>query len=96
MITGTMMFVGLLVWALLSFVVYACYVLAIAFTLWMVVDAAKMDRFLWVVLIVGVPVIGPVVYFFVEKKKEYKRVPKLFAEKKEGEEEEYHEKASNS
>lgn len=89
-----MMFVGFLMWALLSFVVYACYVLVVAFTLWMVVDASKMDRFLWVVLILGVPVVGPVVYFFVEKKHEYKRAKHMHIERSETEEQ--HERAPDT
>jgi hypothetical protein len=69
------MFFGLLVGFLMSFIVYCAYILVIAFMLWMAVDAAKQDRFWWVVIIFGVPVIGGAVYFFTEKKHEYAKAP---------------------
>lgn len=56
---------------IMTLVVYAAYIFVIAFTLWMVVDAAKQDRFWWVVLIIGIPFVGSGVYFFTEKKHEY-------------------------
>lgn len=56
-------------------IVYSAYILIIAFTIWMAVDAAKQDRFWWVVLTIGVPVIGPAVYYYTEKKHEYAKVP---------------------
>lgn len=79
---------------LVGVVTYTAYVLAISFTAWMAVDAAKQDRFLWLVLIVGVPLIGPVVYFFVEKKHEYKRAQVRHVHKSETEEQ--HEKAPDT
>lgn len=68
-----MLFFGLILGALATLVVYGAYILLIAFTLWMAVDAGKQDRFWWVVLIVGIPVIGSAVYFITEKKHEYAR-----------------------
>lgn len=68
-----MLFFGLIIGALATLVVYGAYILLIAFTLWMAVDAGKQDRFWWVVLIIGVPVIGSAVYFITEKKHEYAR-----------------------
>ncbi len=54
---------------------YSVYVLILAFMFWMVVDAGKQDRFWWVVVIIGVPVVGAAVYFFTEKKHEYAKAP---------------------
>ncbi len=62
---------GLVFGALITLVIYGAYILLIAFTLWMAVDAAKQDRFWWVVLIIGIPFVGSGVYFFTEKKHEY-------------------------
>ena len=56
-------------------VVAASYIIMIAFTIWMIVDAGKQDRFWWLVLIIGVPVIGAAVYYFTEKKHEYRSAP---------------------
>lgn len=79
---------------LVTVITYVAYVLIISFTAWMVVDAAKQDRFWWVVLVVGVPVVGPTVYFFVEKKHEYKRAHIHHVHKSETEEQ--HEKAPDT
>lgn len=54
---------------------YSSYVLMISSMVWMAVDAAKQDRFWWVVLIVGAPVLGAAVYFLTEKKHEYAKAP---------------------
>jgi uncharacterized membrane protein YeiB len=86
-----MVVLSLMFGLLFSVFVYVLYILAIAFTLWMVVDASKQDRFWWVVLIVGVPLVGPCTYFFVEKKHEYAKVPIKHVHKSETEEE--HERA---
>jgi uncharacterized membrane protein YeiB len=51
------------------------YVLCISFMLWMVVDAAKNDKFWWIVLIVALPLVGAVVYYFVEKHHDYAKLP---------------------
>ncbi len=80
---------------LITLLMYVIYILAIAFTLWMVVDAGKQDRFWWVVLIIGVPIIGPVAYFFVEKKHEYAKVPIKHVHKSETEEEHEHAPKAN-
>jgi peptidoglycan/LPS O-acetylase OafA/YrhL len=77
MISGIMLGIGFLSWAIISFTLYACYVAIFSFTFWMAIDAGKADRFLWIVIIVGVPIIGPATYFFVEKKREYKRITKM-------------------
>ena len=55
-------------------VVYAAYIVLIAFTIWMMIDAAKQDRFWWIVIILGLPVVGSVVYFYTEKKHEYAKI----------------------
>lgn len=51
------------------------YILIGAFILWMSIDAGKQDRFWWLVVIVGIPIIGAVVYYFTEKKHEYAKAP---------------------
>lgn len=56
---------------LLRFVVYGFYIVAASFVIWMAVDAAKQDKFFWLVIIVGIPVLGSIVYYYVEKKKDY-------------------------
>ncbi len=66
-----MLFIGLLVGAIVTLIVYIAYMLIIAFTLWMVVDAAKQDRFWWVLICIAVPIIGSAVYYLTEKKHEY-------------------------
>ena len=62
---------GILMGMAITLVVYSAYIFVIAFTLWMAVDAAKQDRFWWIVLIIGIPFVGSGVYFFTEKKHEY-------------------------
>jgi uncharacterized membrane protein (DUF485 family) len=69
-----MILFGIILGAFMTLVVYGAYILLIAFTLWMAVDAAKQDRFGWVVLIVGIPIIGGGVYYFTEKKHEYAKI----------------------
>lgn len=81
-----LVFLGIVAAFLFSLLMYVLYILVIAFTLWMAVDASKQDRFWWVVLVVGVPIIGPLVYFFVEKKHEYKRAKHMHVERSETEE----------
>lgn len=66
---------NLLFGVLITFIVAACYIIMIAFTVWMLIDAGKQDRFWWLALIIGVPVIGAAVYYFTEKKHEYRQVP---------------------
>ena len=85
-----MFFFSLVFALLLSVFIYALYMFVIAFTLWMVVDAGKQDRFWWLLLVVGVPVIGPAVYFFVQKKHEYKHASRMHVERSETEEQHEH------
>lgn len=66
-----MVVLGILMGMVMTLMVYGAYIFVIAFTLWMAVDAAKQDRFWWVVLIIGIPFVGSGVYFFTEKKHEY-------------------------
>lgn len=72
-------FLGVIVFALLM----VLFVFVSSFVVWMTVDAAKQDKFWWLVLIVGIPFIGAVVYFFVEKEGEYAKIPEIHEEKKE-------------
>lgn len=66
-----MLVFGLIMGALMTLVMYMAYIVVFAFTLWMAVDAGKQDRFWWIVLILGIPFIGSIVYYFTEKKHEY-------------------------
>lgn len=66
---------GLILGALMTVVVYCAYILIISFTLWMAIDAGKQDRFWWLTLIIGIPVIGSAAYFFTEKKHVYAEAP---------------------
>jgi hypothetical protein len=63
----------------------------IAFTVWMIIDAGKQDRFWWLTLIIGVPVIGAAAYYFTEKKHEYRSAPLHYVHISETEQQ--HEKA---
>ena len=63
-------FIGVLIFAIANII----GLLGISFILWMAVDAAKTDKYWWIVLIVGVPLIGAIIYFFVEKKHEYAKI----------------------
>jgi hypothetical protein len=65
------LFVGLLVGMIVTAIVFSAYVLLGVFIFWMAVDAAKQDRFWWVVLVLGIPGIGAAVYYVTEKKHEY-------------------------
>lgn len=58
---------NILVLAITNFI----FLSILAFVFWMAVDASKGDKYWWVVLILGIPLIGALVYFFVEKKHEY-------------------------
>lgn len=75
--------IGALVFVSLMFL----YVLAAAFVIWMSVDAAKQDKFWWLVLVIGLPLIGAIVYYFVEKKGDYMKTTPVHTEKKEAKEE---------
>lgn len=57
--------------------VAAIYIFSIAFTLWMAIDAGKQDKFWWLLLIIGIPLVGAVIYYFVEKKGDYAKMPKI-------------------
>lgn len=86
-----MLLFGFIVSVIVSGVVAFCYIVLFAFTIWMMVDAAKQDRFWWLVLVLGVPVVGPAVYYFTEKKHEYVKAEPHHIH--ESETEEQHEKA---
>lgn len=58
-----------------TLIVYGAFSVIISFTLWMIVDAAKQDRFWWIVIIWAIPGIGPAVYYLTEKKHEYAKLP---------------------
>ena len=62
---------GFLLDGVVLVVVYLCYIIPASFIIWMAVDAAKQDKFFWLIIIVGLPLIGSLVYYFVEKKKDY-------------------------
>jgi uncharacterized membrane protein YeiB len=85
-----MLFIGFLLGMMLTMLVYGMYIIVGAFILWMAVDAGKQDRFWWVVLILGIPVIGAFVYYFTEKKHEYARAPVHHVHESETEEQHEH------
>jgi ABC-type multidrug transport system fused ATPase/permease subunit len=85
------MLFGMIFGALVTLVVVFCYIITISFTVWMIVDAGKQDRFWWLTFIIGVPIIGPAVYYFTEKKHEYIKAP--IHHLHESETEEQHERA---
>ncbi|MDB5260683.1 MAG: hypothetical protein JWN37_914 [Candidatus Nomurabacteria bacterium] len=61
---------------------YAFYIFGISFIVWMAIDAGKQDKFLWLVLILAVPFIGAIVYFFTEKEGNYWKIPEIGGKKK--------------
>ena len=66
-------FIGELIDAIFQLIVYGAWIVLISFTLWMAIDAGKQDRFLWIILILGVPAVGSVAYYYTEKKHEYSK-----------------------
>ena len=66
---------GLLATSFIVAVCFAVYILVAAFVLWMLVDAGKQDKFWWVVIILGLPVVGAIGYFFLEKERDYAKIP---------------------
>ncbi len=85
------MLFGIIFGAFVTLIVAVCYIITIAFTVWMAIDAGKQDRFWWLTLIIGIPIIGPAAYYFTEKKHEYVKAPVHHVH--ESETEEQHEKA---
>lgn len=73
--------IAVLFGAILMFLLYTMYVIVASFIMWMAIDAGKKDNFLWLVFILGIPVVGAIAYYFVEKKRDYIKIPKQ--EKKE-------------
>lgn len=86
-----MILFGIIFGIFVTLVVAICYILVISFTVWMAIDAGKQDRFWWLTLIIGMPVIGPAAYYFTEKKHQYAKVQSRHIH--ESETEEQHEKA---
>ena len=70
-----MFVISFLLTGFISAVVVACYVMLFSFTLWMVIDAGKQDRFWWIAIMIGVPFVGVIVYYLTEKKHEYAKAP---------------------
>lgn len=66
-----MILIATIIGAMMTLITYGAFIIVLSFMAWMVVDAGKQDRFWWVVIILGVPFIGGVVYYFTEKKHEY-------------------------
>lgn len=58
-------------------ITYVAYVFGVSLMIWMLVDAAKTDKYWWIALMVALPVVGSLVYFFVEKEHDYAKVPVL-------------------
>lgn len=70
------LFISALVGILIMITIILIYVLAVSFIIWMIVDAAKNNKYWWIVLIIGIPVIGAIIYYFVEKKGDYLKIKK--------------------
>lgn len=62
--------IGLLVFAIANLLL----LFALSFMVWMVIDAGRQDKFWWIVFILGFPIVGAIVYFFVEKKHDYMKL----------------------
>ena len=95
-ILSIFMLVGFIFGIMVMMVTVVAYILGISFTLWMLVHAAKQDKFWWIVLIVGLPFVGAVVYYFVEKEHDYAKLPKQKASSKKQAGEEDYEKPDTS
>ncbi len=63
--------IGILIFAIANL----CLLFGLSFVLWMAVDAAKGDKYWWIVFILGFPLVGGAVYYFVEKKHDYAKLP---------------------
>lgn len=77
------MIIGLVIGVMIFATLMVLCVLGASFVMWMAVDAAKQDKFWWLVLITGIPLVGAVVYYFVEKEGDYAKAPPVAEEKKE-------------
>lgn len=60
---------------------YFVYVIGLSLMIWMIVDAAKSDKYWWVAIMVALPLIGSLIYFFVEKEHDYEKIPRLKSNK---------------
>ena len=67
---------AVLLGAIFMFSLYTLYVIVASFIMWMAIDAGKKDNFLWLVFILGIPVVGAIAYYFVDKKRDYIKIPK--------------------
>jgi ABC-type nickel/cobalt efflux system permease component RcnA len=67
--------VGIIVGIVAYTITFVSFAVVVSFLAWMLVDAAKQDRFWWIVIMLGVPIIGPAVYYLTEKKHEYAKAP---------------------
>lgn len=65
----------IIVGIVIELIVLGAYIIVGSFFIWMIVDAAKQDRFWWIVIILGVPVVGAAAYYLTEKKHEYAKAP---------------------
>lgn len=70
------MIAEILVGSIVFAIPYLVFLFVVSFIVWMVVDAAKGDMFWWVVFILGVPIVGAAIYYFVEKKHDYFKLSK--------------------
>ncbi len=66
-----MILIAIITSAIMTLVTYGAFIVVFSFMAWMAIDAAKQDRFWWIVIILGVPFIGGVVYYITEKKHQY-------------------------
>ncbi len=67
--------IGIIVGIVAYTVTFVAFTVVVSFLVWMLADAAKQDRFWWIVIMLGVPIIGPAVYYLTEKKHQYAKAP---------------------
>jgi hypothetical protein len=76
------LFISFTVGLLSAVLVYIAYIVSLSFMLWMIVDAAKNDKLAWLAIMVALPVVGSIVYFFVEKEHDYVHIPSISTKRK--------------
>jgi NADH:ubiquinone oxidoreductase subunit 6 (subunit J) len=74
-VVALLVLVGVVFGFVAQVLVYVAYIVSLSFMLWMIVDAAKQDKYIWLAIMVALPVVGSIVYFFVEKEHEYEKIP---------------------
>lgn len=66
--SGSIVLFALALLALMFVASWIVIAVLCAFWLWMIIDAAKNDRVWWLVLIIGLPVVGFLIYYLTHKR----------------------------